>query len=266
LARVQPIAGTGEDRFRRRAGIALELASLPLLLVIWQVLAMVIANRLFPTPVTVAGEIWQLATAGPLLADMGKTLLRASAAFTIAMGLGMAIGIALGRTPWADRLFSGWLTVGLNLPAIVVAIVLYIWLGLTEVALVTAVVINKVPLVIVTIREGVRSFSPDYEELALALRWPLARRLRLIFLPQLMPFVLAAARTGLSLIWKIVLVFEVLGSDGGVGYRVSLMFQFFDMAGILAYTTVFILAVLAFDYAAMRPLERKVLRWRQPRD
>jgi len=52
-----------------------------------------------------------------------------------------------------------------------------------------------------------------------------------------MPFVLAAARTGLSLVWKMV-VFEVLGSDGGVGFRVG-VFQFFDMGGILAYTVCF---------------------------
>lgn len=241
---------------------ALEYLSLPLLLLVWQILAMLFTHRLFPTPLAVAGELWQLATDGPLLPDLGKTLLRAAIAFTVAMALGTALGILLGRRLWVDRLFSGWLLVGLNLPAIIVGIVFYIWLGLTEVALITAVVINKVPLVITTIREGVRSFSPDYEELAAALRLSPWRRLRLVAMPQLLPFALAAARTGLSLIWKIVLVFEVLGSDGGVGYRVSLLFQFFDITGILAYTAAFMLVVLAFEYGALRPLEKHLLQWR----
>lgn len=238
---------------------------MPLLLLVWQVLAMIIAHRLFPTPVEVAVHLYELAMGGPLLSDLVKTLLRAAVAFTVSMVLGTVIGIVIGRTPIVDRLFSGWLVVGLNLPAIVIAIVLYIWLGLTEFALILAVVLNKAPLVIVTIREGVRSFSRDFEELGRAFRMPLRRRLRLIFVPQLMPFVLAAARTGLSLIWKIVLVFEVLGSDGGVGYRVAVLFQFFDMKGILAYTTAFILVVLAFEYGVMRPLERRILRWRWDR-
>ena len=223
---------------------------------------MAFPHRLFPTPIGVAGEMWMLATDGPLLLDMTKTLLRASVAFAVAMALGTALGILLGRRIWLDRLFSGWLLVGLNLPAIVVAIIFYIWLGLTETALVTAVIINKLPLVITTVREGVRSLSPDYDELSSALRLSAMRRLRLVVFPQLLPFILATARTGLSLIWKIVLVFEVLGSDGGVGYRVSVMFQFFDITGILAYTTAFIMVVLAFEYGALRPLERKVLRWR----
>lgn len=236
-----------------------------LLLVAWQLLAMAFPGRLFPTPIDVAVELWKDTVDGKLVSDMGKTLRRAAVAFTIAMAIGIAFGIAFGRNRIADRLFSTWVIVGLNLPAVVIAIVLYIWLGLNEFALILAVIINKVPLVITTIREGVRSFSPEFDELGRAFRMPFGRRLRLIFVPQLMPYVLAAARTGLALIWKIVLVFEVIGSDGGVGFRINTMFQFFDMKGILAYTTAFILVVLVFEYWVMRPLEHYVLRWRTDR-
>ena len=226
---------------------------------------MVFVHRLFPSPILVAQEMWEAATAGKLLIDLGKTLTRAAIAFVVAMALGTAIGIAFGRIRWVDRLFSGWLLVGLNLPAIVIAIVLYIWLGLNEFSLIVAVILNKMPLVIALVREGVRSFSADFDELGTVFRMSSWRRLRLIFIPQLTPYVLTAGRTGLSLIWKIVLVFEVLGSDGGVGYRVSIMFQFFNIAGILAYTTSFILVVLAFEYGVMRPVERRVLKWRPVR-
>lgn len=225
---------------------------------------MLVAHRLLPGPVLVAEELWRLAASGSLLTDLGKTLMRASAAFILAMGLGTVLGIALGRLGWLDRLLSAWLVVGLNLPAIVVAILLYIWLGLTEFALIAAVVLNKMPLVAVTVREGVRSFSADYAELARVLRLSLPRRLIQVYWPQLLPFMLTAARTGLSLIWKIVLVFEVLGSDGGVGYRIGVLFQFFDVAGILAYTAAFIACVLAFEYGILRPLEGRALAWRRP--
>ena len=240
-----------------------EWLSLPLLLILWQGAAWVAASRFLPSPLRVAGEIVDLAARGHLLADFGQTLTRAVAAFVIAMLLGGVLGFVLGRVSALDRLFGPWVLVGLNLPAIVVAIICYIWLGLSEVALILAVVINKTPLVTTTIREGVRSFLPDYDELATAFRMPLLRRIRLIHLPQLMPFVMTAARTGLSLIWKIVLVFEVLGSDGGVGFRVSIFFQYFDMAGILAYTTVFVAMVMVFEHGVLRPVERRVVRWRK---
>ena len=247
-----------EDR-----GRWLEAASLPLLLLIWQILAMALPHRLFPTPLTVGGEILVLATEGPLLADMGRTLGRAGLAFLASMALGILIGAALGRIRSLDRLFSAWVLIGLNIPAIVVAIACYIWLGLTEFALILAVTTNKTPLVAVIMREGVRALDPDISELARAYRVGALRRLRLFTLPQLMPFVLSAARTGLSLIWKIVLVFEVLGSDGGVGFRIGVQFQNFDITGILAYTLSFMTVVLAIEYLVMRPLDRKVLGWRR---
>lgn len=226
-------------------------------------MATLFPGRLFPTPVAVAQQLWEHLTEGRLISDLGKTLTRAFIAFFAAMLIGTAVGIALGRSRTLDRLFSSWLVIGLNLPAIVIAIMLYIWLGLTEFALILAVVLNKLPLVMTTIREGVRSFSADYDELARAYRFTFWRRLTFITVPQLMPFVLAAARTGLSLIWKIVLVFEVLGSDGGVGFRISTFFQFFDIKGILSYTTAFIAVVFVFEYLILRPLEHRILRWRQ---
>ena len=77
---------------------------------------------------------------------------------------------------------------------------------------------------------------------------------------------LTAARTGLALIWKIVLVFEVLGSDGGVGFRIGIFFQHFDMKGILAYTLAFMAVVILIEYGVMRPLEHRVLGWRPARN
>ena len=238
-----------------------QLASLPLLLIVWQAAASLLAHRLFPTPIAVGEELWRLASSGPLIADLLRTLGRAVAAFCLSMLVGTLGGLLLGRFPLFDRLFSGWLIVGLNLPAIIVGILLYVWLGLTEWALVLAVVLNKTPLVMTVVREGVRALDPAFDELARAFRMPLLRRLRLVLLPQLLPFLLAAGRNGLALIWKIVLVFEVLGSDGGVGYRLGVFFQFFDITGILAYAGAFMLVVLAIEYGLVSPAERRATRW-----
>jgi NitT/TauT family transport system permease protein len=237
-------------------------ASFLMLLVLWQIVALVLQSRFLPTPWVVAGHILWLTQEGHLLPDFGITLLRAATGFVIAMTLGTVLGLALGRSRLADRLFLNWVIVGMNLPAIVIAILCFIWLGLTDTALILAVVLNKTPLVITNIRQGVRSFDPAYEEFAAAFRLSPRDRLRLIYLPQLTPYLLTAARTGLSLVWKIVLVFEVLGAESGVGFRVSLFFQFFDMKGILAYTTVFVMLVMALEHLALGPLERRWLAWR----
>lgn len=242
--------------------VMLGWVSVLLLLGFWLVLALWLNSRFLPTPLTVAEQIVWLTRDGHLLPDFAITLQRAALGFVIAMLLGTTAGIVLGQSRLADRLFLNWVVVGMNLPAIVIAILCYIWLGLNDTALILSVVVNKTPLVITNIRQGVLSFDPAFEEFARAYRLSRKQTLRLIHLPQLTPYLLTAARTGLSLVWKMVLVFEVLGADSGVGFRVSMFFQFFDLKGILAYTVVFVTIVMALEHLAIGPLERRLLAWR----
>lgn len=251
--------------FQRGAEPWLGGLSLLLLVLTWQGVALLLDSRFLPSPLSVAEQIGFLLREGHLIADFAVTLLRAVCGFVIAMCLGTALGIWLGRSRLADRLFLNWVVVGMNLPAIVIAILCYIWLGLNDTALILAVVLNKTPLVITNIRQGVLSFDPAYDEFAAAYRLSPRDRFRHVQVPQLVPYLLTAGRTGLSLVWKIVLVFEVIGADSGVGFRVSLFFQFFDLKGILAYTVVFVAIVIALEHLAISPLERRLLAWRADR-
>ncbi len=114
----------------------------------------------------------------------------------------------------------------------------------------------------VTVREGARAVQPELLQVAKAFRLSRLRTLRRVYLPQLYPYLMAAARGGLSLIWKIVLVVELLGRSNGIGFRLSELFSFFDIAGILAYTAVFAVIVLLIEGLMLRPLERHLTAWR----
>jgi NitT/TauT family transport system permease protein len=72
-----------------------------------------------------------------------------------------------------------------------------------------------------------------------------------------------AGRSGIALIWKIVLVVELLGRSNGIGYQISVFFQLFDIASILAYTLAFILVMLVVEIGLVGPMERYVTRWRK---
>ena len=96
----------------------------------------------------------------------------------------------------ADRFFDAWLIFFLNLPALVIIVLCYIWFGLTEVAAITAVAINKIPNVAVTMREGTRSLSKDLNEMAHIYRFGWWKTLRHVTLPQLAPFFAAAVALG----------------------------------------------------------------------
>ena len=98
--------------------------------------------------------------------NLGVTLARVALAFILAMTLGAAIGYLMGRVRLADRLGDPWLILLLNLPALVVIVLAYIWAGLTEVAAIAAIAINKLPTAVVTLREGTRALDAALDEMA----------------------------------------------------------------------------------------------------
>jgi len=98
--------------------------------------------------------------------------------------------------------------------------------------------------------------------MAAVYRFGFYKRLRHVVLPQLQPFFAAATRSGISLIWKIVLIVELLGRSNGVGFQIHLYFQLFDVATILAYTFAFIGVMLFVEYAVLQPLDKRTNRWR----
>jgi len=232
------------------------------LLVLWQLVAMLLSSPLLPSPVEVLINAWEHLTEGSLLADLGITLLRVSVSFIIAMAIGTALGMVMGNSRIWDTVLDGLLILGLNIPALVTIILCYIWFGLSEVAAVVAVALNKIPTVVVTVREGARAIDRRLMDVAEVYRLSRWKTLTQVYLPQLYPFLIAAARNGLALIWKIVLVVELLGRSDGVGFQLGSYFQFFDIRSILAYTFAFALVVLTVEALLMRPLERKLSRWR----
>ena len=236
--------------------------SVCMLLGVWTGASMLVSNDLLPTPVSVFQIALQEIASGELILHLTITLGRVLAAFVVSMALGSVIGITLGLRRHANLLFDFWLIFFLNLPALVTIVLCYMWFGLTEVAAVMAVSINKIPNVAVTLREGARSLDPQYSDVAQVFRFSWYKRMTKIVFPQLQPYFAAAMRSGLAIIWKIVLVVELLGRGNGVGFQIHLYFQFFDIGHILAYAISFILVILCIDFLLLQPIEHHIRRWR----
>lgn len=241
----------------------LAIFSIVLLLAIWHALALALAKPTLPSPAHVAAVFWQATVSGELPYHLGATLLRLVVSFSLAMLLGCGIGIVLGKNKTLDAFFDNWLVIFLNIPALVTIILCYVWFGLEESAAILAVVINKLPNVIVTIREGARSLDKDLLEMAQSYRFSRRKTYLHVIWPQLHPFVMAATRSGLALIWKIILVVELLGRSNGMGYQLHLFFQLFDVASLLAYSFAFVAVIQLIEMLLLKPLDRASQRWRR---
>lgn len=241
----------------------LQASSLLALLLIWYLLAAWLESRVLPGPLRVFDTLLAGLASGELPYHVGVTLARVAVSFVIAMAIGTALGIAMGRSRRLDDLLDSWLVLFLNIPALVTMILCYVWFGLIETAAILAVAINKIPNVVVTVREGARALDRNYLELAESFRLGRWKTLRYVVLPQILPYIMASARSGLALIWKIVLVVELLGRSNGVGFQLYTYFQLFDVAAIFAYTLAFVIVVQVIEIGLLQPAERRANRWRR---
>jgi NitT/TauT family transport system permease protein len=231
---------------------------------IWALIAHFLAD---PSVLPPPSEVWAVTRkewqSGALLFHTTQTLIRVALAFGLAMGLGTVLGVLLGRYDGLNRWLDPWVVFFLNLPALVVIVLAYLWIGLNETAAIVAVAFNKTAMVVVTVREGVRSLDPDVSDMARVYRFSPLARVRHVLLPQLAPFISTAVRNGLAVIWKIVLVVEFLGRSNGVGFQIHLYFQLFDTAHVLAYSLTFTAVMLSLEYLIVQPWETRARRWRK---
>jgi NitT/TauT family transport system permease protein len=237
--------------------------SLAVMMAVWAVVAALLQSRLLPGPLTVGATILAEVRSGELPYQMACTLARVICSFAIAMILGIIAGYAMGRSKTADRYADPWLIVLINMPALVTIIFTYVWIGLNETAAILAVAVNKLPNVIVVIREGARALDPELDEMAKAFKFTWFSRIRHVTVPQLVPYLAACSRSGLSIVWKIVLVVELLGRPNGVGFVLGSAFSLFDMTQILSYAISFIVLMLVVEGYLVQPLERRANRWRR---
>jgi len=244
------------------AGSSVRLLPLVVVVIVWQLSGGFFDSKLLPAPSVILGILWKEATAGDLLFHLGMTLRRVGISFMAAMLLGMVLGILMGMYKTIDQALDTFLIIGLNIPALVTIIVCYIWFGLTEYAAIMAVTINKVPMVAVSLREGARALDTKLLQVAQIYQLSKFDIFTKVVFPQLLPYIFGATRNGLAIIWKIVLVVELLGCSNGMGFQIGGYFHFFDIAGVLAYTIAFTLVVFSIEVFALRPLENYLLRWR----
>lgn len=243
--------------------LAVTAVSLAGFLALWIAAAAISADpQILPAPWSLVGPLLRELGSGELLYHLGRTLTRVIWAFVLAMSIGIALGLVMGRFPKVDLWLDPWLVVFLNLPALVLIVLCYLWIGLNETAAIAAVTLNKIPNVATVIREGARALDPQLDAMARVYRLPWTTRMRHVVLPQLAPFIAGAARAGVAVIWKIVLVVEFLGRSDGVGFQIHLYFQLFDVRMVLIYAFSFIIVMLAVEWMLLQPWERRMRRWR----
>ena len=240
----------------------LRLISFASIILAWLLFSALLGPRIVPGPVETIQFAANQFERGALTFHIWATIQRVLIAFSIAMIVGIAIGVAMGASRWIDNLLEGWLVVGLTVPRIMLFVVLYLMLGLNEPAIVIALILTIMPNIVVQVREGTQALDHRLIDMAKVYRRTRLAIWRKVIFPQVLPFIIGTARISLSIAWRLVVLGELLGRTSGVGYQIQFYFQMFNMTGILAYGLAMMIILAIIDLGVMGGLHRLAFRWR----
>ena len=231
----------------------------------WELLALDLPSYRFPGLLALAGNVGVvLRGAGEFdpVPTIGATLARVGVGFGLSFLLALAWGTAMGLRTAAEDYLGLPLYALLTVPSVVWAFLGVLWFGLTEYLVpVFVVVLVVAPYLAVTVWNGVEAVDDDLVEMAQAFDASPAERLRHVYLPQVLPALLAAVRLGLAVAWKLALVAEVFGAATGVGVAVKYHFENFDTGMVIAWA-VPVMALMVVVERLLRWAEARATRWR----
>lgn len=240
----------------------ISLVSVLSLIGAWYLGSWALSEKVLPAPHVVAEVLYEAMLKGGIWKDIGITLGRIVLAFSIAMSVSATLGFMIGLVPAAAVFFRVWIVCFITIPALVIMLTCYMVIGLNDKAAILGAAIPIIPILTINIRDGVKGIDPKLLGMAKAFRASRAQQVFEVVAPQVAPILVASARFGLGLTWKMVLFAELLGRGDGIGYQIEFYYQMFNMKEVLAHALSFLFVMLFIEVAILGTLEKRIFRWR----
>ena len=187
------------------------------ILLVWELVVRAFAPAYVAKPTTVVMAIPRVIVDRAFLSATGSTLLAVAEGLIIALIAGTAIGLAMGRSPAAERALRHYINGFYAIPMIVVLPLFSLWFGYSGSTRLATIIFAAIFSIIINVADGARSVPREFLEVARSFRGGRLRGLVEIVLPSSMPYLLAGLRLagGRALIGAVVAEFFV--SVGGLG-------------------------------------------------
>jgi len=256
------IAAVGDSMSGRRGDHLIRTSSILALLAAWYIAAAYLPASVMPAPHVVARVLATEMSSFGIWNDVLITLTRIALAFSIAMSIALILGFAMGLSRTAERFFEIWIIGAITMPSLVLILTIYMVVGLNDRAAILGAAVPIAPILTINIWEAIKGIDQKLIDMSKAYHAGRLRIIASVISPQIAPALLASARFGLGLIWKMVLFVELLGRSDGVGYKIEFYYQSFNMSEVMAYALLFVLIMLFLEIVVLGKLEHHLFKWR----
>lgn len=234
-------------------------------LAVWQLAAMALAaayphgGLLLASPLAALRRLGELAVTAPFWRAVGWSACRILGGFLLSCLAAAALAAPAARYAWLRELLAPPVAAVKATPVASFIILALVWLDSGRLPLFIAFLM-VFPPVYLNLLEGIRQTDGKLLEMARVFRVSLGRRLRGIYLPQVLPYFRSAASLGLGLCWKAGIAAEVIGLPAGsMGERLYTAKIYFQTPDLFAWTAAVVAVSMAFERLFLKLVDSLLL-------
>lgn len=249
-------------RKERAIRVALGSSIPVLVLVAWQLaVAFDLVNpMLFPGPISIFQDFYDIILSGELFHHLGISVMRAMTGFLLGGAAGLIIGIAVGLFRRTEHVLDPTIQMLRTVPLLAVTPLFILWFGFGELSKILLISMGAFFPLYVNSFLGVRNVDSKLFDVARVLQFSRFHQITKVVLPAAMPNILLGVRLSLSVSWLCLVVAELMGADQGIGYLIQDA-RAYLRTGVV-FVGIFIFAIVGkLTDSFVRILEAKLLKW-----
>lgn len=230
------------------------------LVLIWQVIALLLEIPILPTPLQVA-RVFIDELGGNLAEHFLASLWRVLASTALAIALAAPAGLVLGQSRSLDRIFSPAIYLLYPVPKVVLVPVVLLFLGIGDLPKIVIIFLILFFQILVLVRDQAAALRPELIQSVRSLGAGRRALFRFVYLPASLPAILTALRQSIGTAVAVLYVAELFATQRGLGYYIylngSTLFNYPAMyAGVVAMSLLGLGLYFTVDW-----LEHRLVPW-----
>ncbi|MEW6660971.1 MAG: ABC transporter permease [Bacillota bacterium] len=240
----------------------IKLAPFVFFIFVWKTAAVVVSSEIIlPSPEKTLASLSALLQTKGFWSSVIATITRGLAGFLLSLGMGLLVGLVAGLNKTANILLQPFIILCRSTPLMSIILIALIWFKTEHVPIFVSFLISF-PIICGNVIEGVKNVDSKLVEMAFIHKVKKIRVFFEVYLPSLVPYLLAGISNAMGIGWKVVIAAEVLSQPRfGIGTRLQFERINLETAAVFAWTIVALVISFGFENL-IRFAEKKVLSWR----
>ncbi|MGN0345653.1 MAG: ATP-binding cassette domain-containing protein [Lachnospiraceae bacterium] len=223
------------------------------LLVLWQLVSMLVDNRIImASPLDTGKELLLLCRNAEFYRSIFGTLGRVFLGFGIALVLGFGFAMLAEAKSWIGMLLEPVVNFFKAVPVAAIVVLLLIWFGSQNLAIYISFMV-VFPSIYISMREGLSQIPLQLEEMAKVFSMPKRYRYRFIVREAFLPHLKSAMKLSMGMSFKSGIAAEIIGLTGhSIGEQLYFNKISLNTPGIFSWIVVILLLDLLVEKGILR--------------